>query len=156
MRVFRIERKKYVKSTLSGIGASMTSGFRWNSEYTRLVYTSQSRSLALLEIAVHLDLSDDLPTDRVMVEIDVPDKLLIQSIDIKDLAKNWKSFPPHPSTQKLGDNFVLNSKTAVLKVPSCIVPEEFNYLINPLHADSKDIKVISVVPLVIDQRLRSS
>lgn len=64
MKVFRIDRKKYLDSTLSGIGASRATGFRWNSLNTRLVYTAESRALAILEVAVHLDLAEDLPKDR--------------------------------------------------------------------------------------------
>lgn len=72
MRVYRVERKKYLKSTLKGIGASLAEGFRWNSLNTFLVYSSESGALATLEVSVHLDLSEDLPRDRFYVEIDIP------------------------------------------------------------------------------------
>ena len=71
MIVFRIEREKYLKTTLHGIGASLSIGFRWNSINTKLVYTAESRALATLEVAVHLDLSEDLPNDRYFVEIEI-------------------------------------------------------------------------------------
>lgn len=77
MIVYRIEREKYLRSTLSGRGASMTKGYRWNSLSTKLVYTAESRALATLEVAVHLDLSQDLPKDRHYVEIEIPDDMLI-------------------------------------------------------------------------------
>lgn len=72
----------------------MTSGFRWNSLHTRIIYSSESRALATLEVAVHLDLNQDLPSDRYYVEIDIPDDLLVLEIDIKDLPRDWNSKPP--------------------------------------------------------------
>lgn len=154
MRVFRIERQKYLKSTLTGVGASLTKGYRWNSLNTRLVYTSESRALATLEIAVHLDLSEDLPTDRYYVEIDFPDTLAIQEVKIEDLPEDWDAKPPTTTTQTIGDDFVDQGEAAILKVPSSIVPEEFNYLINPNHPDAKNLKVISRTKLKLDQRFR--
>lgn len=154
MRVFRVERKKYLTTTLSGIGASMTSGYRWNSLHTRLIYTAESRALATLEIAVHLDLSEDLPTDRYYVEIDVPDNLIIQEVKIEDLPSDWNSKPPSVKTQIIGDDFVFENQSVILKVPSSIVPQEFNYLINPLHPDAQKIKVISKTPMIFDSRIK--
>ncbi len=153
MRVFRIEREKYLESTLSGKGAASSEGFRWNSLNIYLVYTAASRSLATLEIAVHLDLREDLPTDRYYVEIDIPDEIKILELSIDDLPENWHSKPPILETQYIGDDFVSEKSAAVLKVPSSIVPPEFNYLINPNHPDSTKIKVISTQKLAFDSRL---
>ncbi len=155
MRVYRIERKKYLNKTLEGVGAFMSDGFRWNSKHTRIVYTSESRSLALLEIAVHLDLSKDLPDDRYFVEIDIPDDIRITVLDINDLPVNWDIKPPTTETQYIGDDFVKSNVSAVLKVPSSIIHQEFNYLINPHHPDSKRIKVISKNKLLIDERFKN-
>lgn len=153
MRVFRIEREKYLESTLRGRGAASSEGFRWNSLNTYLVYTAESRSLATLEIAVHLDLREDLPTDRYYVEIDIPDEIDILELAIDDLPENWHSKPPMLETQYIGDDFVSEKSAAVLKVPSSIVPPEFNYLINPNHPDGARIKVISTMKLSFDSRL---
>jgi len=155
MRVFRIEREKYLESTLKGIGAALTDGFRWNSLNTYLVYTADSRALAMLEIAVHLDLAEDLPSDRYYVEIEIPDEIPILELSIEQLPENWDSKPPILETQFIGDDFVSQNNAAVLKVPSSIVPPEFNFLINPNHADSAKIKVISMQKLQFDQRLKS-
>jgi RES domain-containing protein len=156
MRVFRIEREKFLSDTLKGIGASLSEGFRWNSVNTKLVYTSESRSLAMLEVAVHLDLILDLPTDRYYVEIDIPDDIQLLEIDIEELPLNWDSKPPISVTQFIGDDFVLNNQSAVLKVPSSIVPFEFNYLINPTHKAVEKIKVVSTTPINFDERLKQS
>ncbi|WP_447640970.1 RES family NAD+ phosphorylase [Paracnuella aquatica] len=154
MLVYRIEREKYLKTTLKGIGAARTEGFRWNSLHTRLVYTAVSRSLAILEVAVHLDLSEDLPTDRYIVEIEIPDSIEIAEVSLENLPSNWNAKPPILETQYIGDDFVDQNITAVLKVPSCIVQDEYNYLINPHHPAAKLIKVKSSKPFVFDERLR--
>lgn len=154
MRVFRIEREKYLNDTLKGIEAAMSEGFRWNSRNTYLVYTSESRALAILEVSVHLDISEDLPTDRYYVEIDIPEDVEILELKFKDLPFDWDAKPPSFVTQYIGDDFVHSKDAAVLKVPSSIVPPEYNYLINPNHPDSKKIKVISKEPLRFDKRFR--
>ncbi len=153
MRVFRIEREKYLATTLNGIGAALTEGYRWNSLNTSLVYTSESRALATLEVSVHIDLGEDLPTDRFCVEIDIPDDIEIVGLSIELLPENWASKPPILETQYIGDDFVSQKTAAVLRVPSSIVPPEFNYLINPNHPDSAKIKVVSTKRLQFDSRL---
>lgn len=153
MLVYRIDRKKYLKDTLKGIGASMSSSFRWNSEHTRMVYTSESRALALLEITAHLNGVMEIPTDRYLVEIEIPDALKIQTFSIADLPKNWNAHPPSVFTQNLGDTFVQKLKAPVLKVPSSIVPQEFNLLINPHHPDALKIEIISNERLAFDPRI---
>jgi RES domain-containing protein len=154
MKVYRVEREKYLETTLSGIGASMAKGFRWNSEDTKLVYTSETRALAMLEVSVHLDISEDFPTDRYFVEIEIPDETSALEVSVDDLPDQWDTKPPLLVTQIIGDDFVLNGQAAILKVPSCIVPEEYNYLINPLHPDSKKIKITHSSPLKFDERLK--
>jgi RES domain-containing protein len=154
MRVYRIEREKFLETTLKGVGAALTEGYRWNSLNTYLVYTAESRALATLEVSVHIDLSEDLPIDRFYVEIDIPEDIEILEIKIDELPDNWDSKPPVLETQYIGDDFVAQNNAAVLKVPSSIVPPENNYLINPNHPDSKKIKVISTQRLVFDGRFK--
>jgi RES domain-containing protein len=156
MRVFRIEREKYLNKTLEGIGAALTEGYRWNSLNTYLVYTAESRALAILEVSVHLDLSEDLPTDRHYVEIEIPDEVSIIALNDEDLPEKWDEKPPILETQIMGDDFVRSNSAAVLKVRSSIVPPEFNYLINPNHPDSKKISVVSTIPLKFDKRIKSA
>lgn len=156
MTVFRIERKKYLKTTLEGIGAALTEGFRWNSLHTQLVYTAESRALAILEVSVHLDLTEDLPADRHLVEIEIPDHVQILELKYKDLPDDWNSKPPILETQYIGDDFVSGKDASVLKVPSSIVHQEFNYLINPNHPDSAEITVISTSPFQFDDRLQQT
>lgn len=154
MIVYRIEREKHLETTLLGIGASMSKGYRWNSFNTRLVYTVESRALATLEVSVHLDLSEDLPNDRYYVEIDIPDEITILEVNIDDLPEDWDSKPPTITTQTIGDDFINYNEAAILKVPSSIVPQEFNYLINPNHSDSSKIKVIKTYRMSFDSRFK--
>jgi len=156
MKVFRVERKKYLTTTLKGIGAALTEGYRWNSLNTYLVYTAESRALATLEVSVHLDLSEDLPADRHYVEIEIPDNIQILELKSEDLPDGWNSKPPVLETQYIGDDFVRGNDAAVLKVPSCIIHQEFNYLINPNHPDSTEIKVVSTTPFQFDHRFQQT
>ena len=118
-----------------------------------MVYTAESRSLATLEVAAHLDLNEDLPTDRYYVEIEIPEEVTIQEVELKDLPDDWDAKPPTPTTQIIGDDFIAYNEAAVLKVPSSIVPQEFNYLINPAHPDSKKIKVVGKAQMKFDSRI---
>lgn len=154
MVVYRIEREKFLKTTLSGIGASLSDEFRWNTKHTRMVYTSESRALALLEISVHLNIHLELPNDRYVLEIDIPEKLNIMSLPLNELPGNWDCKPPGKLTQVVGDQFISDGKAPVLKVPSCIVPFEYNYLINPLHPDAKKITLLRNIPLRFDSRIK--
>jgi len=154
MKVYRIERRKNLENPLSGLGASRAQGNRWNSLGTELVYTSESRALATLEIVVHLDLSEDLPTDRYYVQIEIPDDITILEVDSKDLPTDWDAKPPSVFTQSIGDEFRAGNEAAVLKVPSSIVPQEYNYLINPAHPESKRIKVTDTTSMTLDTRIK--
>jgi len=152
MRTFRIVREKYLETALSGRGAQLSSGFRWNSYGTPMVYTAQSRSLALLEIAVHLDLSVELPKDRFMVEIEIPDELNKEILLVEDLPEGWNSKPAKRLTQRIGDQFIANNASAVLQVPSSIVPEESNFLLNSYHPDFSRISMNRAIPFELDSR----
>lgn len=156
MKVYRVEREKYLNTTLSGTGASMSKGYRWNSLNTKVVYTAESRALATLEVSVHLDLAEDLPNDRFYIEIEIPDNIAIQEVKIEDLPADWDSKPPNITTQIIGDDFVLENGAAILKVPSSIIPQEYNYLINPDHPDAKKIKIATKTAMEFDSRFKKS
>ena len=150
MRVFRLIRKKY-GIELSGKGAAL-SGNRWNSKGTELIYCADSRALAMAEVAVHLSLSI-LPKDYVMVEIDIPSYISIATLSKKDLPANWSSFPHILDSQQIGDAFVAERKYCVLKVPSAVVPGDFNFLINPYHPDFSAIRIVGQEDFPFDSRL---
>ena len=154
MRVYRIEREKYLETTLKGVGATLTEDYRWNSLNTYLVYTAESRALAILEVSVHIDLSEDLPSDRCFVEIDIPDDIEIAALKIDALPQNWDSKPPEFETQYIGDDFVIQNNAAVLKVPSSIVPPEYNYLINPHQVRAGYCTIMHLKNFVYDMRIK--
>jgi RES domain-containing protein len=150
MKVYRLSRKKYA-GELSGKGAAL-SGNRWNSKGVEMIYTSESRALAMAEVIVHLSLAV-LPKDFVLLEIEIPDAIPIKKLNPKKLAKNWNVFPHHPATQQIGDAFIRDGEYAVLQVPSAVVNGDSNFLINPFHPAFKKIKIISQHPFLFDQRL---
>jgi RES domain-containing protein len=150
MRVFRLIRKKY-GIELSGKGAALC-GNRWNSKGTELIYCADSRALAMAEVAVHLSLSI-LPKDYVMVEIDIPSYTSIATLSKENLPTNWSSFPHLLDTQKIGDAFVAERKDCILKVPSAVVPGDFNFLINPYHSDFSAIRIVGQEDFPFDSRL---
>jgi len=149
MRVFRLLRKKY-PIELSGKGAAM-SGNRWNSKGTEIIYCAESRALAMAEVAVHISLAT-LPNDFVMVEIEIPTTVSVSSFPFAELPEGWNSFPHLLYTQKVGDAFVLGKKVCVLKVPSAVVPGDFNYLFNPNHADFSSIRIVDQEDFPFDSR----
>jgi len=149
MIVYRLARSSYIND-LSGTGARLAGG-RWNSKGLGLVYTSSSRALCMAEIAVHLPLGI-LPHDYCLARILVPDGVPIKAVDIKKLPKAWNQFPAIPATQKIGDNFIIENKYAILKAPSAVVQGDNNYLINPLHINQKKIKILDVEPFTFDKR----
>lgn|SRR5690554_869914 len=150
MKVYRLSRKKYADK-LSGKGAALSAN-RWNSKGIEMIYTAESRALAMAEVIVHLSL-DLLPKDFVLLEITIPDTISLKTIQTKTLSENWSRFPYHRTTQLIGDNFIKENKYAVLKVPSAVVIGDFNFLINPFHSEFETIKITSKQPFLFDQRL---
>ncbi len=143
MFVYRLSKKKY-KDELSGYGASLN-GQRWNSKGTEVVYTAQTRALANCEVAVHLSLGI-LPKDYYMVEIEIPNSIIISEINTANLPTGWNSIPCMPISQIIGDEFAKECKFAVLKVPSAVVKGEFNFILNPKHEDFNKIKIVNTEP----------
>jgi RES domain-containing protein len=150
MRVFRLSKRKYSKE-LNGKGAAK-SGNRWNSKGTEIIYTAESRALAMAEVAVHLTLAT-LPSDYVLIEIEIPDNIIIKEIILKELDEDWNNHPPNSNTQKIGDEFIDSIKECLLKVPSAVVQGDSNYLINPHHTDFKKIKIIEITDFPFDKRI---
>lgn len=136
---------------LSGTGSRLFGG-RWNSEGKAMVYLTSSRSLGLVEALAHLD-PTNLPIDYCMMTIEAPDNIL--TIDLKALPENWYEFPEPNTVKQFGNDFLQENKYLLLKVPSAIVQEEFNYLMNPLHPKAKEVKVLSTHPFHFDPRLTS-
>ena len=150
MLVFRLSRKKYPVG-LSGKGSS-GSGNRWNSKGTEIIYCAGSRALAMAEVAVHLTIGT-LPRDFIILEINIPETVLIEEIDTDKLPDGWNNFPHLRETQKTGDEFVRSNTHCVLKVPSAVVKGDFNYLINPGHPDFPKIRIEKFYNFPFDERI---
>lgn len=150
MIVFRIALAKYA-GDLSGKGAELNGG-RWNSKGLPMVYTSENRSLSMAEVAVHLPVGL-IPEGFQIVAIDIPDEISIQTVSAGQLSRNWNSYPFRAETVSVGDDFLRKMKFAILRVPSAVVKGEFNYLINPLHAEAGKIRVVDTEDFHFDLRL---
>jgi len=138
MKAWRITQKKRAKTAFSGEGARLYGG-RWNSPGVPMVYVSQSQALAVLEVLVHLD-TPALLAQYVFLEADIDDSLVIV-LERSTLPRNWKADPVPGAVQVIGDRWVSSGRSAVLRVPSVLVPEESNFLINPRHPDFTKIAV---------------
>ena len=149
-RVYRILRKRYSKKPLSGEGAYRFGG-RWSSPGTRLAYTAEHLSLAMIEYFIHID-PEDPPKDLVLVAADVPDQVSRTSISVKRLSSNWRQSPAPPELTSIGDRFVHDYRAAVLIVPSALAPGESNWLINPGHPEFSRIRLHPVEPFRYDPR----
>ena len=148
MIVWRLARLAHAK--LDGEGARLAGG-RWNTRGRAAVYTSSRLSLAALELLVHTDVPL-VPPDLAAFEIEIPDGLDIESVDTADLPKDWR-LPGHPSCRAIGDTWLAEERTPVLRVPSAVVPEEWNYIINPGHRAAKSIQIASRRRFAFDSRL---
>jgi RES domain-containing protein len=151
MQLWRLCRKAFAKQPLSGEGGLYASA-RWHTTPRRVAYASHSLALACLEVLVHLD-PELMPRDMVAVAIDVPEEVEITELTISDLPKSWRRYPAPRSLQRLGDAWLDGGESAVLRVPSVVVPNELNYLINPLHHDARRIKVVAKSLFSFDPRL---
>jgi RES domain-containing protein len=129
LKAFRIVKRKFASTAFSGEGARVYGG-RWNSPGVAVVYTSSTIALAILEWRAHLTQWPAPPVMIIEIEfspvlVDSPSKL----------PNNWKQLPAPKANAAVGDSWAKSGKSAILQVPSAIVPDEFNYLLNPLHLE---------------------
>ena len=148
--VWRITKKKHAKNAFTGDGAKLYGG-RWNSPGKLVVYTAESRALALAEILVHLE-SAGVLSRYVVFQVEI-DESHIDHLDLSDLPKNWRTEPAPKRLRTLGDEWLDSGKSIVLRVPSAIVVGEFNYLLNPLHPDFSKLRIHGPEGFSIDKRL---
>jgi len=135
---------------LSGDGAALYGG-RWNSPGVPAVYTSASLALAAMELLVHLSRPEVLHSYRKM-PVYFPDSVVMH-LQLVDLPEDWSMLSMAPPTQAIGDQWLQDQGSAVLQVPSVVVPQEYNFILNPLHADFAKITVGPVTDYAFDERL---
>lgn len=150
MKVYHVGSQRYA-SQLSGEGAKLHGG-RWNSIGTPCIYTSESIALSVLEFAANVSV-DLMPASLAITVYFIPDQSW-KEFSANELPKNWQSTPAPAGTKLFGSEFLSNAKYLVLKVPSAVIPLEYNYIINPLHPDFKKVKLKEVHPFTFDTRIK--
>ena len=145
-----VEAPTYAANDLSGTGAKMSGG-RWNSKGTRIVYCATNIALATLE-TVHYLRNGGLPFNRYLVRIDVPVGIWAPRRVLDPLPGGWDAIPAGLSARKAGDAWIASRVSALLLVPSVIVPDEYNVLINPQHGDAGAIVATTVKRWIYDPR----
>jgi RES domain-containing protein len=147
---WRIVKSRHASTAFDGEGARLFCG-RWNSPGTRMVYTSSTISLAILEILVHLQeaslLSSYSPISASF------DDALVERLDRSMLPDGWRAYPAPSELQRIGDEWVRSQRSAVLEVPSVIVERESNYLLNPAHPDFSSVVIGEPEPFTFEERL---
>lgn len=147
MLVYRLTRQKYARQ-LDGQGAALFGG-RWNSVGQPVIYTSEHRSLAVLEYRVN----NPLPLQDLMIlSLELPE-VHIPTIEIRNLPDQWQTYTFESPCTSIGDQWLRAQETLLLKVPSAVVTQEYNVLINPLHPHMESVKIVEVLPFMMDYRM---
>lgn len=148
-----VDTPSYQASDLSGEGGRHSDG-RWHRKGSPILYTASSISLACLETLVHLGPAG-LPLNRYLVRIDVPESLIKHArvLTAEDATVGWDARPAGMVSMNYGDEWLARGDSALLFVPSVLVPEESNVLINPLHTDARSITATKIRLWTYDPRL---
>ncbi len=153
MRVWRMCREKYAASAFSGEGARLFAG-RWNPKGVAMVYCSTSLALAALELFVHLDPSV-APEDLVSMAAEVPGNLAsIPRMNAHELPAGWRA-TENLALREMGKAWVESGSSVALLVPSAVIDEEWNVLLNPAHPDFALIRTDASKPFYFDARMFS-
>jgi RES domain-containing protein len=149
LTVWRLLTVRFATSAFSGEGARMYGG-RWNRKGIPMVYTSGAQSLAMLEMLVQ---DDPLRARYVVIPASIPDEVAVERVAPDDLPANWRAIESRSQLQDLGSAWARSLSSAVLAVPSAVVPDESNYLLNPLHPAFARIEIGTPRAFVTDVRL---
>ena len=153
MEIFRIAQERFADD-LSGNGSRLYGG-RWNSEGVFALYASGTRSMALLETLAHTPAKMLNSNDYQLITLSVPDNIVPVQILLSSLPGNWDTPDTRPITKRLGDKFVNDKINLIIAVPCVLLPEEINYVINPLHKDMRKVKIVYKRRIYFDNRVRS-
>lgn len=150
MIVYRVGRTKYAND-LDGEGARLFGG-RWNHKLTPCIYTSESRALALLEYTANVNI-DDIPRALSITAFEI-DPAYMLALPIGALPGDWKSAPAPATTRDFGTSLLRKADYGILKIPSTIMEDEFNYLLNPQFRKAVAYSIVSVRDFIYDVRLK--
>ena len=149
---WRIDKASRLKTdAFSGEGAGIYGG-RWNHPGTRIIYAADSLSLAALEKFVHMG-DEGRGIDFSTYEIIIPAGVKIRVLKKQNLPKDWKENPAPRSTMDIGTDWAVKLSSAAFKVPSVVIEQEWNYLLNPLHPEFKKIRIADSRPFIFDERM---
>lgn len=148
-RAFRVVKKRWAKAAFDGEGARLQGG-RWNSPGLPAVYCAGHVSLAILEVVVHADLA--LAPYYVVFPVEF-DESLVESLDQTRLPASWRRHPAPAAVVAIGDEWLRESRSPVLRVPSVVVPAEANFILNPRHSDFARVEIGKPEVLEVDSRL---
>jgi RES domain-containing protein len=149
---WRIIKAQHAHRAFDGEGARLAGG-RWNKVGIPMIYNADSLALAALEILVHLPGRELLKRKFLCIPVRF-DSRLVTSFNLIDLPDDWDILPPPDSTQTIGTEWAMKKKSVLYKVPSTIIREEFNYLINPLHPDFKKLSIGDAEKFAFDPRIK--
>lgn len=152
LTLFRFTQVKYQDSAFSGEGAKRSNAGRWHMQGTPMVYLAGSASLAMLENYVHMNDAAAL-AQYVLIPVEVPEDLPIGYLEKADLPDSWNSHPATDETRQLGTEWWKAQEQVLLRVPSVVVPVEYNYLLNKEHPDFHRLTIGQPIPLAYDVRL---
>ncbi|GAB3586899.1 RES family NAD+ phosphorylase [Hymenobacter daeguensis] len=151
MEVFRLARATR-RFDLSGYGAYLYGG-RWNLPGLALLYTAEQRAIALLETLVHLPV-EDLPADMYLMTLEVPDDVSREALTPEDLPADWQRLSMPQPTATIGHAWLQSGRSLALQVPSVVVPQERNLLLNPAHPEFMRVRLLDAQPFHFDERLK--
>lgn len=146
---WRLVKERHASEAFTGEGARVYGG-RWNKSGTPMVYVSGSLSLAALELFVHLGTGDSR-IRFVYFKVETPEKAKID--DLSNLPRDWRKEPPPVSTQLMGTEWAEKRTSAILRIPSVVIPIENNFALNPLHPDFQTLKITGPWPFDFDPRM---
>ena len=147
MFIYRVASRRYAADNCEG---ARLYGGRWNNAGTAVIYASATRSLAALEVIVH---NGAIPTDYRVIVIELPEGLSMESVTADELPDGWPGDIPDLETAVHGSEWATSLRSAVLRVPSAVIPYEHNYILNPQHPDFATIRFAVPAGEFIDHRL---
>lgn len=150
MQVFRISLPKFIED-LSGAGSKQYGG-RWNDKGISMVYFAESRAMAVMEVLIHLR-PEDMDRDFILATFDVPAEDML-TVKLNSLPQNWKASSEIESLKKIGNQFIKDNNYLLMKVPSVILEEDYNLVVNPNHKNASQIKLIAKRVFKFDERFK--